>query len=113
MGLAWNDLDFAAGEMRLADSKACPRIVPMPPAAAKVLAALPRTPDNRWVFPGRKKGTQNEEYPCFPVLSGRHLQQIPVVERLVPDDVPAERGNPPDDRASSITASRQDWQPGK
>ncbi|MCY4599870.1 MAG: tyrosine-type recombinase/integrase, partial [Acidobacteria bacterium] len=26
-------------------------------AAAEVLAALPRTPDNRWVFPGRKKGT--------------------------------------------------------
>ena len=57
MGLAWDDLDFKAGEMRLADSKAGPRIVPMPPAAAEVLADLPRTPDNRWVFPGRKKGT--------------------------------------------------------
>ncbi len=57
MGLAWDDQDFEAGEMRLADSKAGPRIVPMPPAAAEVLAALPRTPDNRWVFLGWKKGT--------------------------------------------------------
>ena len=43
--------------MRFADGKAGPRIVPMPPAAAAaVLAGLPRTPDNRRVFPGRKKG---------------------------------------------------------
>ncbi len=56
MGLAWDDLDFEAGKMRLADSKTGPRIIPMPPAAAEVLAELPRIPGNRWVFPGRKKG---------------------------------------------------------
>ena len=49
-------LDIAPGK-RLADSNAGPRIVPMPPAAAEVLAALPRVPGNPWVFPGRKKGT--------------------------------------------------------
>ena len=57
LGLRWEDLDFEAREMRLADSKTGARVVPMPPPAAKVLANLPRVPGNPWVFPGRKKGT--------------------------------------------------------
>jgi len=56
MGLAWDDLDFDAGEMRLRDSKTGGRVVPMPPAAAQVLADLPKAEGNPWVFPGRKKG---------------------------------------------------------
>ena len=57
MGLAWEDLDFKAGEMRLTDSKTGARIVPLPPAAAAVLEDLPRIPGNSWVFPGKRKGT--------------------------------------------------------
>ena len=57
MGLAWDDLDFKAGEMRLRDSKTGARVVPLPPAAAEVLAGLPKTVGNPWVFPGRKIGT--------------------------------------------------------
>ncbi len=57
MGLAWANLDFEAGEMRLTDSKTGARIVPLPPAAAAVLQDLPRVPGNPWVFPGHRKGT--------------------------------------------------------
>ena len=58
LGLRWDDLNFGTGEMRLRDSKTGARMVPLPPKSAEVFAGLPRTPDNPWVFPGRKKGTR-------------------------------------------------------
>ncbi|MYG65308.1 MAG: tyrosine-type recombinase/integrase [Gammaproteobacteria bacterium] len=68
--LRWEDLDFDVGEFRLRDSKAGPRMVPMPQAVAEVFLELKRaveTEDGKtpigkktrtrfrnspWVFPG-------------------------------------------------------------
>ena len=54
--LRWENVDLEAGELRLPDSKTGARMVPLPRAAAGVLAALPRDPDNPWVIAGRKPG---------------------------------------------------------
>ncbi len=58
LGLRWDDLNFDTGQMRLRDSRAGARMVPMPHKAAEVFAGLSRTPGNPWVIPGKKKGTR-------------------------------------------------------
>ena len=58
LGLRWDDLNFDTGEMRLPDSKTGARMVPLTSVAADVLKGLARTPNNPWVFPGKKKGTR-------------------------------------------------------
>ena len=55
--LRWEDVDLAANELRLADSKTGPRVVPLSPAATRVLTVLPRISGNPWVIPGHKPGT--------------------------------------------------------
>ena len=54
--LQWKDVDLGAGELRLRDSKSGARLVPLSPAAARVLAELPRVEGNPWVIPGIKRG---------------------------------------------------------
>ncbi len=54
--LRWENVDLEAGELRLPDSKTGARMVPLSRAAAGVLTALPRDPDNPWVITGRKPG---------------------------------------------------------
>ena len=56
--LRWDDLNFDTGQMRLPDTKTGTRMAPLTPAVARVLNGLSRTPNNPWVFPGRKKGTR-------------------------------------------------------
>ena len=60
-------MDLDAGELRLRDAKAGPRSVALSPAASKVLAALPRLPDNPWVIAGARPGSH------FSNLNGRWL----------------------------------------
>ena len=55
--LRWKDVNLDTSEFRLRDSKTGPRSVPLSAAAVKVLADLPRVPDNPWVIAGRVKGT--------------------------------------------------------
>ncbi len=64
LGLAWDDLDFAAGEMRLRDSKTGGRVVPMPPPACQVLRELPRKSDNPRIFPGRRNNAPQMDINC-------------------------------------------------
>ena len=52
LDLHWDDVDRAAGELRLRDAKAGPRMVPLTKPVLSVLDAIPRRPENPWVFPG-------------------------------------------------------------
>ena len=54
--LRWEDVALARSEIRLRDSKTGPRVVPLSPAAARVLAGLPRLAGNPWVIAGREPG---------------------------------------------------------
>ena len=53
--LRWTDVDLEAGELHLADAKAGPRAVQLPPTAVRLLEALPRREGCRWVFPGENR----------------------------------------------------------
>lgn len=55
--LKWSDIDRAAGEIRLADSKTGPRPVPLTAPVQTVLDGLERENGNPWVFAGRRPGT--------------------------------------------------------
>ena len=56
--LRWEEVRLDEKELRLRDSKTGSRTVPLSPAAARVLARLPRAADNPWVIVGRKPGAR-------------------------------------------------------
>ena len=58
LGLRWEDVALERSEVRLADSKTGPRVVPLSPAAARVLAGVPREAGNPWVIGGREPGSR-------------------------------------------------------
>lgn len=55
--LRWDDVDRAARELRLSDTKTGPRSIPLTPAVEAVLNGIPRKGDNPWVIAGKKAGT--------------------------------------------------------
>ena len=55
--LRWEHVTLDAAELRLRDSKTGARVISLPPMAVRLLAGLPRDPDNPWVIPGRYTGT--------------------------------------------------------
>ena len=56
LNLRWEHVDLEAREMRLPDSKTGPRTVQLSPAAAEVLARIPRVEGNPHVIPGALNG---------------------------------------------------------
>ena len=56
--LRWDDVDRTTGELRLRDGKTGARMVPLTPAAADVLDAIPRVPDNPYAIAGRRSGAR-------------------------------------------------------
>ena len=55
--LRWEDVDAEANALHLRDSKTGARTVSLSSEAAKLLAEVPRVPDNPFVIPGKIKGT--------------------------------------------------------
>ncbi len=54
--LRWADVDLDAGEIQLRDAKTGARSVALSTAARRVLAGIPRLPDNPWVIAGARPG---------------------------------------------------------
>ena len=50
LDLHWDDVDRTAGEIRLRDAKAGPRMVPLTAPVKRVLEGVPRSPDDPWVI---------------------------------------------------------------
>ena len=78
LSLGWDDVDRTAGDLRLRDAKAGPRMVPLTKPALRVLDAIPRSGDNPWVIAGQRPGKR---------LTGLHHYWRPVRERAGLHDV--------------------------
>ena len=78
LNLGWDDVDRTAGDLRLRDAKAGPRMVPLTKPVLRVLDAIPRSEDNPWVIAGQRPGKR---------LTGLHHYWRPVRERAGLADV--------------------------
>ena len=55
--LRWEHVELDTGELHLPETKTGSRIVPLAPAAVRLLSRLARDPDNPWVIAGKKPGS--------------------------------------------------------
>ena len=78
LNLGWDDVDRTAGDLRLRDAKAGPRMVPLTEPVLRVLDAIPRSEDNPWVIAGQRPGKR---------LTGLHHYWRPIRERAGLADV--------------------------
>ena len=78
LNLRWDDVDRTAGDLRLRDAKAGPRMVPLTGPVLRILDAIPRSPENPWVIAGQRPGKR---------LTGLHHYWRPIRERARLHDV--------------------------
>ncbi|MYA97535.1 MAG: tyrosine-type recombinase/integrase [Nitrospinae bacterium] len=78
LSLGWDDVDRTAGDLRLRDAKAGPRMVPLTRPVLRILDAIPRSPENPWVIAGQRPGKR---------LTGLHHYWRPIRERAGLSDV--------------------------
>ena len=56
LNLRWDEVDLAARELNLPDTKTGPRTISLSPEAGRVLSAIPRVDGNPHVIPGKIRG---------------------------------------------------------
>ena len=78
LNLGWDDVDRTAGDLRLRDAKAGPRMVPLTRPVLGILDAIPRSSENPWVIAGQRPGKP---------LTGLHHYWRPIRERAGLHDV--------------------------
>ena len=78
LGLRWEDVALERNEVRLRESKTGPRVVPLSPAAARILAGVPRLAGNPWVIAGREPGERltHLAYFWYPVRERAGLEDV-------------------------------------
>ena len=76
--LRWDDVDRTAGELRLRDAKAGPRMVPLTRPLAAVLDGIARVSGNPWVVVGkRRNGRLTNLDPCWqPIRAKAGLEDV-------------------------------------